>query len=416
MAVFDRLKNAWNAFSNSDQDRHERIFESSVEASPWRPDRTRFGSFNDRSIIAGIYTRMSVDFSSLDFKHVRVDVDDNYVETIKSTLNECLGLAANVDQRSQAFKQDLAYTLFEEGEIAIVPVFTSAAPDETGSYEILSIRVAKVVQYYPNKVKLSMYDERDGKRKELVLPKEFVAIVYNPFFKVMNEPNSTLQRIVKKLNLLDNVDEHASSGKLDLIIQVPYVVRSETRREQAKQRAQDIEMQLRQNSHGIAYTDGTEKVVQLNRPVENKLWDQIQGLLQILYGQLGLTPGIMDGTADEATMLNYLNRTIEPIAQAVVESMIASFFTKTARTQGQSIMYFKDPFKLIPLSQIAEIGDKFTRNEILSANEIRPKIGFRPSKDPKANELRNSNMPASTESATSETKEGVSQNGRDAEA
>jgi hypothetical protein len=360
-----------------------------------RPDRVRFLVSNERSIVSSIYTRLAIDIAAIPIRHIRLDESDRYLEDIKSGLNNCLTLEANLDQAARAFRQDIAMTLFDKGVAAIVPVDTTVRPDNPGSYDILSMRVGEILQWYPAHVRVSLYNEQTGRREELTLEKRHVAIVENPLYAVMNEPNSTLQRLMRKLSLLDAVDEQSSSGKLDLIIQLPYVIKSDARRQQADQRRKDIEAQLKDGKYGIAYTDGTEKITQLNRPVENNLMAQIQYLIEMLYSQLGLTPEVMNGTADEKTMLNYNNRAVDPVLTSIVEAMRRTFLTKTARTQGQSVDYFRDPFKLLPLSNIADIADKLTRNEIASSNEIRQFIGLKPSADPKADQLRNSNMPQS---------------------
>jgi len=336
---------------------------------------------------------LSIDISSIDVRHVRLDDADRYKEDIKSGLNNCLTLEANIDQGARAFRQDIAMTIFNEGVAAIVPVDTTLNPSKSGGYDIKTLRVGTVVSWMPKHIRVRLYNEAKGEREEITLEKKFVAIVENPLYSVMNESNSTLQRLIRKLNLLDAVDEASSSGKLDLIIQLPYVIKSEARRQQAEQRRKDIEFQLKGSKYGIAYTDGTEQITQLNRPTENNLLGQIEFLTDMLYGQLGLTEAVMKGTADEKAMLNYNNRTVEPIVEAIVEAMRRTFLTATARSQQQSIAYFRNPFKLVPVENIAEIADKFTRNEIVSANEIRQVIGFKPSNDPKADELRNSNMP-----------------------
>jgi hypothetical protein len=351
---------------------------------------------NERSIISSIYTRLAIDIASSDIRHVRLDEEDRYLEDINSGLNECLTLEANIDQAARQFRFDVAMTVLDKGVAAIVPVDTTIDPN-LGSYDIKTMRVGEIVSWMPQHVKVEVYNELKGYREQLVLNKRHVAIIENPLYAVMNEPNSTLQRLVRKLNLLDTVDEQAGSGKLDLIIQLPYVIKSEARRQQAEQRRQDIEFQLRNNKYGIAYTDGTEKVTQLNRPAENNLLKTVEYLTEMLYGQLGLTPEIMKGTADEATMLNYMNRTIEPIVSAITESMKRRFLTKTARTQKQSIMFFRDPFKLVPIASIAEIADKFTRNKIATSNEMRQVVGWKPSKDPSADKLENANMPQPAE-------------------
>lgn len=390
----DRIKHAWNAFLNQDEnDRHFDYSSGPVSYSSVRPDRPRFSISNERSIISSIYTRLSIDISAVEIRHVRMDDAGRYKEDMVSGLNECLTLEANIDQGARQFRQDIAYTLFNEGVAAIVPVDTTLNPSKSGGYEIKTMRVGKVVSWMPQHVRVSLYNEKTGKREEITLEKKFVAIVENPLYSVMNEPNSTLQRLIVKLNLLDAIDKQSSSGKLDLIIQLPYVIKSEARKQQAEQRRKDIEFQLAGSQYGIAYTDGTEKITQLNRPAENNLLGQIEYLTEMLYSQLGLTEAVMNGTADEKAMLNYHNRTVEPVVEAIVEAMRRTFLTATARSQRQSIAYFRNPFKLVPVENIAEIADKFTRNEIVSANEIRQVIGFKPSTDPKADELRNSNMP-----------------------
>lgn len=357
------------------------------------PSRNRLSFSSERSIISSIYTRLSIDVAGIDIRHVRTDAEGRYLSDMISGLQDCLQVDPNLDQGPQQFHQDIAMTLFEKGVAAIVPVETDISPLDTGGYDIQSVRVGEVVAWHPQHVRVSLYDERTGERKEVTLPKKMVAVVENPLYAVMNEPNSTLKRLVSKLGMMDSIDEQASSGKLDMIIQLPYVIKSEARRQQAEQRRKDIEFQLKGSQYGIAYTDGTEKIQQLNRPVENNLLKQIEFLTGQLYVQLGLTEEVMNGTADEKAMLNYHNRTIKPIVRAISEEIKRKFLTKTARTQGQSIMFFRDPFALVPMEQVAEIADKFTRNEVLSANEIRQGIGFKPSTDPKADQLINSNMP-----------------------
>lgn len=390
------LKHAWNAFSNQENDRRRPYTEYYGPSSfgP-RPDRNRYRISNERSIVSSIYTRLGIDVSSIEVRHVRTNDEGQYLEDIDSGLNNCLTVQANIDQAATAFRQDIANTLFDKGVAAIVPVDTSISPEENGGYDILTLRVGEIVAWYPKHVRVSLYNEAIGERQEVTLLKSVIAIVENPLYSVMNEPNSTLQRLLHKLNLLDVIDDQSASGKLDLIIQLPYVIKSEARRQQAEQRRKDIEFQLKGSQYGIAYTDGTEKITQLNRPATNNLMDQITFLTKMLYSQLGLTDEIMNGTADEKTVLNYWNRTVEPVLTAIVEGMRRSFLTKTARTQRQSILYFRNPFKLVPIEQIAEIADKFTRNEILTSNEIRSVIGWKPSKEPKADKLINSNMPQS---------------------
>lgn len=396
MASFtSRIKNAWNAFTS--QTENPDSFMPEVQQYGglygYYPNKPTIRIGNERSIISSVYTRLSIDVAEIVIRHTRHDDNDRYLEDMVSGLNDCLTVEANLDQSPRAFRQDIALTLFTKGVAAIVPVDTVLNPLETGGYDIRTMRVGEVVQWYPRHVRVSLYNDRSGARQEIVLNKDIVALVENPLYSVMNEPNSTLQRLIRKLGLLDSIDEASSSGKMDLIIQLPYVIKSEARRQQADQRRKDIEFQLKGSKYGIAYTDGTEKITQLNRPVENNLLGQIEFLTNQLYKELGLTPQVMDGSADEATMLNYYVRTVKPILDAVVESMKRTFLTKTALTQKQSIDYFKTPFQMVPVSTLAEIADKFTRNEILSSNEIRQAIGYKPSQDPKADQLVNSNMP-----------------------
>lgn len=406
--LYERVRNAVNAFTNKTEEEEVWGGEgTSYGGSAGLPDRNRLRITNERSIITAIYTRIAIDIASVMIKHVKLDEQDRYLEDVNSGLNNCLTLEANLDQGGRDFRQDIGMTLCDKGVIAIVPVDTTLDPRLTTSYDILTMRVGEIVQWYPKRVRVSVYNENSGKREELVLPKQTVAIVPNPLYSVMNEPNSTLQRLVRKLTLLDSLDEQVASGKLDLIIQLPYVIKSEARKQQAEARRKDIEFQLKGSQYGIAYTDGTEKITQLNRPAENNLLTQVEYLTDMLYGQLGITKEVMLGTADEQAMLNYWNRTIEPIVAAVVEEMRRKFLTKTARTQKQSIMYFRDPFKLIPIGNIAEIADKLARNEILSSNELRQIIGFRPSKDPKADQLINSNMPSDKTGGKTEDETGV---------
>lgn len=393
MRVRDRLLHAWNAFVNLDNNRDP--FSGPGGSYGTRPDRLRFRFAGDKSIISSIYTRIAIDVSDVAIKHVRLDEQDRYDSDIDSGLNRCLSVEANTDQAATAFRQDAIMTLFEEGVIAIVPVDTSVSPDISGSFDIQTLRVGKIVQWMPDRVRVSLYNEQIARREEVTLSKKFVAIVENPLYSVMNEPNSTLQRLIRKLGLLDVVDEQTSSGKLDMIIQLPYVIKSDSRRKQAEQRRTDIEMQLKGSQYGIAYTDGTEKITQLNRPAENNLLKQVDYLTELLYSQLGITKEVMDGTASEAVMLNYHKRTIKPILTAVVEAMRRTFLTKTARSQKQTILFFRDVFSLVPLDQVAELADKLTRNEIVTSNEFRGVLGFAPKKDKKADQLRNSNMPQS---------------------
>lgn len=391
--ISDRLSHAWNAFTDREVQEEFQPITSIGESHAIRPDRTRSFNRNERTIISSIYARMSIDVAAIDIRHVRLDENERYVETIQSGLNNCLALEANIDQAGRQFKQSIAWTLFDKGVIALVPIDTSLNPKVTGSYDINTMRVGEILAWYPRHVRVSIYNDRNGLLEEMVLPKAMVAIIENPLYEVMNQPNSTLQRLIRKLSILDAVDEASSSGKLDLIIQLPYVVKSDTRKKQAEQRRSDIEMQLKGSKYGIAYTDATEKITQLNRPTENNLLGQIEFLTNMLYGQLGLTKSIFEGTASEEEMLNYHNRTIEPILTAITQGMKRRFLTKTALTQKQSIEFFRDPFKLVPVSVIADIADKFTRNEIASANEIRSIVGWKPHGDPKADELTNSNMP-----------------------
>jgi Phage portal protein len=392
MGVLSRIKHAWNAFGNWDENYQQVQSYAGGSTFGVRPDRVRLNFSNERSIISSILTRMSIDVASVQINHIRND-DGKYIEDVKSGLNECLTISANIDQAAQQFRQDVVMTLFDKGTVAIVPVDTTNDPINSNAYDVLTMRTAEIVAWYPQHVRVSLYNEAKGFREQITLPKSLVAIVENPLYQTMNEPNSTLQRLIRKLNLLDAVDEQSSSGKLDLIIQLPYVIKSEARRQQAEQRRKDMEDQMKDSKYGIAYADGTESITQLNRPAENNLLGTIEYLTAMLYSQLGITDTIMNGTADEKTMINYNTRTVEPVLRAVVEAMRMTFLTKTARTQGQTIGYFKDPFALVPFSEIAKIADMFTRNEILSANEIRQAIGFKPSKDPKADKLQNSNMP-----------------------
>ena len=389
LEIGSRLKHAWNAFMNRDPT------EVDYDIGPayyYRPDRPRLTRGNERSIVTAVYNRIALDVSDIDIRHVRLDPDGRYIEDIDSGLNNCLTVEANIDQTGKAFIQDVVMSMLDEGCVAIVPVDTTINPKVTGSYDINSMRTGKIIQWYPQHVKVRLYNDQNGRKEEVILPKSIVAIVENPLYAVMNEPNSTLQRLIRKLNLLDYVDEQTGAGKLDLIIQLPYVIKSNARRQQAEDRRADIERQLKDSKYGIAYTDGTERITQLNRPVENNLMKQIEYLTSMLYSQLGINQAVLDGTADEKTMLNYTNRSIGPIISAIVDEMKRKFLTKTARSQMQSIRYFKDPFKLVPVNEIAEISDKLTRNEIASSNEIRQIIGWKPSQDPAADELRNKNL------------------------
>lgn len=390
-----RLKHAWNAFTNKDPTIEYQS--SGGNVSYYRPDRPRFTRGNERSIVTSVYNRIAMDVAAISVNHVRLDENDRFASVINSSLNDCLTLSANLDQTGRAFIQDVVMSMLDEGCVAIVPVDTSIDPKRSGSYEIESMRTGKVIEWRPNHVKVRVYNDKTGFKEDILLPKSSVAIVENPLFAVMNEPNSTMQRLIRKLNLLDVVDEQTSSGKLDLIIQLPYVIKTEARRQQAEDRRKMIENQLSGSKYGVAYTDGTERITQLNRSVENNLLKQVEYLTNMLYSQLGISQEVMDGTADEKTMLNYNNRTVEPIISAIIDEMKRKFLTKTARSQKQSIMFFRDPFKLVPVENVAEIADKFTRNEIMTSNEFRQVIGMKPSDDPRADELRNANISAPNE-------------------
>ena len=410
MTLGSRLRHAWNTFLNRDPLSYRYSFGPSYS---YRPDRPIFSRGNERSIVTSVYNRIALDVSSMTIQHVRLDENDRFKEVIESGLNNCLNLEANIDQTGRAFVQDIVMSMLDEGCVAIVPVDTTFNPKETGSFDISTMRTGKILEWYPQHVKVRVYNDRKGEKEDIFVPKSTVAIVENPFYSVMNEPNSTMQRLIRKLNLLDAIDEQSGSGKLNLIIQLPYVIKTAARRQQAEERRKDIEEQLSGSKYGVAYTDGTEHVVQLNRPVDNNLMSQIEYLTSMLYSQLGLTQTIMDGSADDKTMLNYLTRTVEPILSAIVDEMKRKFLTKTARSQKQSILFFRDPFKLVPVSEIAEIADKMTRNEIMTSNEIRQKIGMTPSKDPNADKLRNSNLSAPKEESTEQniSKEDKVQNG-----
>lgn len=387
--IGSRLKRAWNAFTNRDPTGGYKSVGPGYSLSPSRP---RLSRGNEKSIVNAVLTRIAMDAAAIDIKHCRLDKNGRYLEDIDSPLNDCFNLSANIDQTGRAFKLDAYLSLLDDGCIALVPIDTTDNPDDTNSYDINSMRVCKILDWYPRHVRVLAYNDRTGEKEELVMPKSQVAIIENPSYSVMNEPNSTMQRLKKKLSLLDATDEQSASGKLDLIIQLPYAVKSELKRQQVEERRKDIEDQLTNGKYGIAWADGTEKITQLNRPVENNLMKQIEYLTNLFYSQLGVTQSVMDGTADEKTMLNYNNRTIEPLVAAVVDEVKRKFLTKTARTKGQSISYFTDPFKLVPVDNIAEIADKFTRNEIMTSNEIRQIIGMKPSDDPKADQLINSNI------------------------
>lgn len=394
LSVGSRLKKVWNVFRNKDPSYEYRDIGVSYS---YRPERVRFTRGNERTIINSIYNRIALDVSSITIQHVRLDDNGRYLNTIDSGLNNCLTLEANIDQTGREFIQDVVMSMFDEGCVAIVPVDTTDDPTNTGSYDINTMRTGKILEWYPRHVKVRVYNDRTGQKEDIVLSKKSVAIIENPFYSIMNEPNSMVQRLIRKLNLLDVVDEQTSSGKLDLIIQLPYIIKTDARRQQAEKRRKDIEEQLAGSKYGIAYTDGTEKITQLNRSVENNLLKQIEYLTNLVHGQIGITTTIMDGTADERTMLNYNNRTIEPIVSTIVDSMKRNFLTKTARTQKQSIVFFRDPFRLVPVTDLAEIADKFTRNEIMTSNEIRQIVGMKPSSDPRADELRNKNLNQSDE-------------------
>lgn len=386
MGIFDVLRHSWDVFRN-----REPTYYNIGSSSTYRPDRTRTFIRNEQSIVTSIYTRIALDVASINIRHCRVDENGRFKEYISSGLDNCLNLEANIDQTGRAFKQDIVESMFDEGVVAIVPVDTTMDPTVTGSYDIQTMRTGKILEWYPEHVKVQLYNQKTGHREELILPKRIVGIIENPMYSIINEPNSTMQRLIRKLTLLDRVDETTSSGKLDMIIQLPYVIKSESRRKEAEKRKKDIEEQLK-GPYGIAYVDGTEKIIQLNRPVENNLMKQVEYLRNELYSQLGITQEVLNGTADEQTMLNYNSRTIEPIVSAITDEMTRKFLTKTARSQSQTIMFFRDPFRLVPVNNIAEIADKFTCNEILTSNEIRGVIGFKPSDDPKADKLINSNL------------------------
>ena len=394
MSFGSRLKHAWNAFTGTDYTTYQVVGPGYSS----RPDRIRLTRGNERSIITSVYNRIALDVAALNVQHIRLDENGRFLSVIQDGLNTCLTVEANIDQTARAFIQDIVISMFDEGCVAIVPVDTTYDPSITGSYDIQTMRVGKILDWYPQHVRIRLYNDRTGTKENILLPKRTVAIIENPLYAVVNEPNSTMQRLIRKLNLLDVIDEQSGSGKLDLIIQLPYVIKTETRRQQAENRRKDIEAQLSDTKYGIAYTDGAERITQLNRSVNNNLMSQIEYLTSMLYSQLGISQSILDGTADEKTMLNYNNRTIEPIISAIVDEMKRKFLTKTARSQSQSISFFRDPFKLVPVNDIAEIADKFTRNEIMTSNEIRQVIGMKPSDDPRADELRNKNLSAPIES------------------
>lgn len=388
MSFGSRLKHAWNAFTGNIQMNYRDLGMS----YSYRADRPRMSRGNERSIVTSVYNRIALDVAALNVQHVRLDENGRFLSVIDDGLNNCLTLEANVDQTARSFIQDVVISMFDEGSVAIVPVDTTTDPNVSGSYDIQSLRVGQILDWCPQYIRTRVYNEQTGRKEDIVVPKSAVAIIENPLYAVINEPNSTMQRLIRKLNLLDVIDEQSGSGKLDLIIQLPYVIKTEARRQQAENRRKDIESQLSGSKYGIAYTDGTEHITQLNRSVNNNLMSQIEYLTSMLYSQLGITQSILDGTADEKTMLNYNNRTIEPIISAIVDEMKRKFLTKTARSQRQSISFFRDPFKLVPVNEIAEIADKFTRNEIMTSNEIRQVVGMKPSDDPRADELRNKNL------------------------
>ena len=409
LSVGSRFKNAWNAFRNREP---TKVFQDIGYGYSYRPDRFRLTRGNERSIVTSVYNRIALDVAAIDIRHVQLDAEGQFCDVVQSGLNNCLSTEANLDQTGRAFIQDAVMSMIDEGCIAIVPVDTDDDPDDTTGYQILSMRVGRIRDWYPKHIRVELYNEETGRKQDIVVPKSTVAIVENPLYSVINEPNSTMQRLIRKLNLRDAVDAQSSSGKLDLIIQLPYVIKTEARRKQAEKRRKDIEQQLAGSKYGIAYTDGTERITQLNRSLENNLMKQIEYLTSMLYSQLGITQSILDGTADDKTMLNYYNRTIEPIIAAIVDEMKRKFLSKTARSQNESIKFFRDPFKLVPVADLAEISDKFTRNEIATSNEIRQVIGWKPSDDPKADELRNSNLSQPNESPIREERDtgGINQN------
>ena len=409
MGLLTQIRHGWNAFLNRDPTGNYRNIGSEYS---YRPDRPRLTRGNERSIVTSVYNRIALDVASVDIKHCKLDENGRFVSVINSALNNCLSLEANIDQTSRAFIQDIVMSMLDEGCVAIVPIETDVDPNSTDSYKIFSMRTGKILGWYPSHVKVRVYNENTGRKEDIIVPKKSVSIIENPLYAVINEPNSTMQRLIRKLNLLDVIDEQSGSGKLDLIIQLPYTVKSDLRKQQAESRRQDIERQLTGTKYGIAYTDATEHITQLNRSVDNNLMKQIEYLTSMLYSQLGITQSVLDGTADEQTMLNYNSRTVEPIISAIVDEMKRKFLTKTARTQLQTISFFRDPFKLVPVNNIAEIADKFTRNEILTSNEIRQIIGMKPSDDPKADKLINSNISQPAEEVVEQPNEGgKNQNG-----
>lgn len=410
-SIGSRLKSAWNAFRNRDPTYN---YANIGMGYTYRPDRVRFTRGNERSIVTSLFNRIAIDAANVNIRHCRLDENERFIEVIDSNLNKCLSLEANVDQTGRAFIQDAVMSMLDEGCVALVPVDTTIDPEVSGSYDILSMRTGKILEWYPQHVKVRVYNDRTGRKEDIRISKKAVSIVENPLYAVINEPNSTMQRLIRKLSLLDVTDEQTASGKLDLIIQLPYVIKTEARRQQAEIRRKDIENQLMSSKYGIAYADGTERITQLNRSVENNLMKQIEYLTNMVYSQLGITQAVLDGTADEKTMLNYTNRTIEPIVSAIVDELKRKFLTKKARSQLQTIMFFRDPFKLVPVNNIAEIADKFTRNEIMTSNEIRQIIGMKPSDDPKADQLINSNISQPAEETVDPVEDiegGKSQNG-----
>ena len=409
MGFVERVRNGWNAFRNRDP---TMFYREPGMSYTYRPDRVCFSRGNEKSIVTSVYNRIAMDVAAIDIKHCRVDKNGRFIEEIDSELNNCLSLEANIDQTARAFKQDAVMSMFDEGSIAIVPIETKGDPTISSSFDVRSMRVGKIIEWFPRRVKVEVYNDQTGRKEPLIMPKRSVAIVDNPFYTVMNEPNSTMKRLIRKLNLLDAIDEQSGSGKLDLIIQLPYAVKGELKQQQADKRRNDIVDQLK-GPYGIAYIDGTEKVTQLNRPIENNLMKQIEYLTNMFYSQMGITPSVMDGTADERTMLNYNTRTVEAIVAAIVDAMKRTYISKTARSQGQTIMAFRDPFKLVPANNIAELADKFTRNETLTSNEIRQLIGFRPSDDPKADKLINSNISQPKEDTVAEEYEDLDDESKD---
>lgn len=408
------MKHAWNLFTYEDNPKRRA---PTVNGASYysNPNRPRFSRGNERTIVTSVYNRIAMDASSIELRHVKIDENNRFKDYIKSGLDNCLSLEANIDQTGRSFMQDMIVSLLDEGCVAVVPIDTTLNPNESGSYDINTMRVGKITQWYPDRVTVSLYNDQTGLRQEVTLPKRHIAIIENPLYAVMNEPNSTMQRLIKKLSLMDSADEEIATGNLDLIVQLPYAIKTEGRRNVAEARRKEIEDQLNGAKYGVAYIDGTEHVTQLNRPIENNLMKQIEYLTNLLYSQLGITQTILDGTADENTMNNYYNRTIEPILAAIVDEFNRKFLTKTARTQGQAIMYFRDPFKLIPVSQVSEVADKFTRNEIMTSNEIRQLVGFKPSSDPAADELRNKNLSQSSAALEAKRNKGKEENVKEEE-